>query len=110
VADERPEVELVLVRYARALSAGDLSGMQAIYPAMPGDVRDAWKEYFNANYSLDTSRWRFLEIQITGNIATAKITGTSIERDKKGKQREVPPPKTAHLEKGPGGWRITSIN
>jgi ketosteroid isomerase-like protein len=84
--------------------------MQAVYPGMSHDVRQAWQEFFKAQYSLDTSHWKFLEIQVNGTTASAKIGGTSIQRDKKGKTSEVAPPRAALLEKGPSGWRITSIN
>jgi hypothetical protein len=108
--DERPAVELVLRNYARALSASDLPGMQAVFPGMGGQVRTAWQDFFKEKFSLDTSRWKIFDIDVAGTSATAKIGGVSIQRDKKGKEREVPPPKTAVLDKVGSSWRITSIN
>jgi len=108
--DERPAVELVLREYARALSASDLQGMTATFPGMAGQVKQAWQEFFRQKYSLDTSRWKILNIEVSGGTATAQIGGTSIQRDKKGKQSEAPPPRTAVLDKLSSGWRITSIN
>ena len=108
--DERPAVELVLREYARALSASDLQGMQATFPGMSTQVRQAWEEFFRQKYSLDTSRWKIIDVTVTNGTARAQIAGTSIQRDRKGKQSEAPPPRTAILDKVGSGWRITSIN
>ncbi len=108
--DERPSVELAIRDYARALAASDLTGMQAVYPAMPGTIRQAWQEFFKQKFSLDTSRWKLLDVTVSGSTATVQISGSSIQRDKRGKEQTVPPPKGATLEKGASGWRITSIN
>ena len=100
-----------LREYARALSAGDLQGMQATFPGMSTQVRQAWEEFFKQKYSLDTSRWKILSVEVTaGGTARAQIGGTSIQRDRKGKQSEAPPPRTAVLDKVSSGWRITSLN
>ncbi|MEO8636068.1 MAG: protein kinase [Gemmatimonadales bacterium] len=108
--DERPAVEVVLREYARALSASDLQAMQTAFPGMSTQVRQAWEEFFKQKYSLDTSRWKLIETEVTGGTATVRIGGVSIQRDKKGKQSEAPPPRTAVLDKIGSGWRITSIH
>jgi serine/threonine protein kinase len=110
VADERPQVELVLREYARALSAGDLQAMLAVFPGMPETVRQKYKEMFDNKWFLDTSRWRYLDIAITNGTAQARLGGSSVVRNDKGKpQGESPFPRQATLAKGSGGWRLISI-
>jgi serine/threonine protein kinase len=110
VTDERPAVELALREYARALSASDLPAMTAVYPGMPGDVKKAFQDLFRNKYSVDTSRWRVFDIQVTGTTASAKIGGVSILRDDHKKTSEQPTPKGATLEKVGGAWRVIAID
>jgi serine/threonine protein kinase len=108
--DERAAVEQAIREYARALSAGDMAEVLRLYPGFPQDRRDGLEAYFKAGNALDTSRWRIYDIAVTGNSATAKIGGTTVTRDKKGKSTEQNPPAGAKLERGSGGWRILELN
>jgi serine/threonine protein kinase len=108
--DERPRVELVLREYARALSAGDLQAALAVFPGMSTQMREGYRDMFKRKWVLDTSRWRYLDISITDGSATARLGGTSIIRNDKGKpQSEDPFPRMARLEKGSTGWRLANI-
>jgi hypothetical protein len=109
-ADERPAVELVLREYARAVSAGDLPGMQAVFPGMSPQARDGFKSMLKEKYTMDTSRWKYLEITVRGTSADAQLGGITTLRDNRGRTKtESAFPRHATLEKIGGGWRLTSI-
>jgi serine/threonine protein kinase len=111
VVDERAPVELVLREYAQALSAGDLQGMQAVFPGMSAATRDSYAKLFKDRYRVDTSKWRYNDINVQGTNAAARLGGTTQIRDKNGKAAgdEQPFPRQATLEKVGGRWRIISI-
>ncbi len=109
-ADERPAVEQALREYARALAASDLTMLLRVYPGMPANLQEGLKEFFRAGNSLETSKWNIFDVVVNGPTASAKIGGVTIARDKKGKPSNQDPPKTATLERGASGWRITAIN
>ncbi len=109
--DQRPAVELVLREYARALSAGDLEAMLAVFPGMPAQMRDGYKQMFKRNWVLDTSRWRYLDISVNNGTAQARLGGSSVLRNEKGKpQEESPFRRAASLERDQKGWRIVAID
>lgn len=108
--DDRPVVELALREYARALSAGDLQAALAVFPNMPGNMKEGYRDLFKRKWVLDTSKWRYLDITVNSGSAQARLGGTSIIRNDKGKpQSEDPFPRSATLEKGANGWRLVSI-
>ncbi len=111
VVDDRPSVELVLRQYATALAAGDVPGMLAVFPGMSSTSRSRYQDLFKDKYRVDTSRWRYLEISVTGSTASARLGGVTVIRDNRGKQAgdEQPFPVSASLEKSGGRWRILSI-
>ncbi len=110
--DERPAIENAFLGYARATSAGDLSGMMSVFPALPKDNQDAFKALWKEGTSLDTSRWKIVNTDWSVGATSAKVTisGVSLMRDKRGKVQEVPGPRSANMEKSAGGWRITAMN
>ena len=108
--DERPAVELILREYARALSAGDLQAAMAVFPGMSSQMKEGYRDMFKRKWVLDTSRWRYLDITTTNGSAVARLGGTSVIRNDKGKpQSEEPFPRQAMLEKGSNGWRLVNI-
>ncbi len=111
VVDERAPVELVLREYAQALSAGDLQGMLAVFPGMSAATRDSYGKLFKDKYRVDTSKWRYSDVNVQGTNAAARLGGTTQIREKNGKAAgdEQPFPRQATLEKVGGRWRIISI-
>jgi hypothetical protein len=109
--DERPAVELVIREYARALSAGDLPAALAVFPGMSSQMKEGYRDMFKRKWVLDTSRWRYLDISTSNGSAQARLGGTSVIRNEKGKpQGEGDPyPRQAMLEKGANGWRLVNI-
>ncbi len=108
--DERPAVRQVISAYAAALAAGDMGELLRTYPGMPSDVQSSLRDYFKAGNSLDTSKWHIGDVVISGNSATAKISGTMAARDHHGKVTNQAPPKSARLEHGASGWRIVGLD
>lgn len=110
VTDERPSIENAFLSYARATAAGDLNAMLRYYPGLPKANQDAFKAMWKEKYTLDTSRWTVVSIDWSPGDEKARLTlaGESVMRQG-GKTQEVKGPRRAGMEKGGGGWRITSL-
>ncbi len=107
--DERPIIENVLRAYASALAASDLPGALGIFPGMSKTVQDGYRDLFKNKRTYDTSRWRYLDIQVSGTSAVAQLGGTSLIKVKDKVENEAPFPRKATLAKNSGGWKIVSI-
>ncbi len=110
--DERPAIENALLGYARATSAGDMSGMLSLFPSLPRANQEAFKALWKDGTTLDTSRWKIVNTDWSPGGTSAKVTisGVSLMRDKRGKTQEVPGPRSATMEKAAGGWRISALD
>jgi len=110
--DERPAIENAFLTYARATSAGDLSGMLSLFPSLPKASQEAFKALWKEGTTLDTSRWKIVNTDWSPGATSAKVTvsGVSLMRDKRGKTQEVPGPRSASMEKAAGGWRISALD
>jgi len=107
---DRLGVELALREYARSVSAGDLTAMQAVFPNMPGEMRNGYKTLFGKKHTMDTDGWKYLDISVSGATATAVLGGTTVLRDDRRKPYSTTPfPRKASLQKVDGRWRLTSI-
>jgi hypothetical protein len=76
--ETRSAIERVLKGYAQGLTLGDMSEALKRYPGMPGAQQEQLGGFFatGGRYSI---RWKVSDLQVGGNRAVAKLTGSTTE-------------------------------
>ena len=106
--ETRLSVERVVKAYAQALVLGDAEEAIRLNPGMPDFRREELRQRFAIGGRFST-RWKLGDLQATGNLATAQLTGSTSEISSGvfGETRVVNERIT--LERRSGGWVLTQI-
>jgi hypothetical protein len=102
------EVSATILAYARALADADLAAARRLYPGMPADQRQGLEALWNEGGSM-VPRWTVSEINVDGNVATARVTGTNVVRTRRSPDSEVPVSLRARLERRGTEWRLLAL-
>ncbi len=74
--DPRPGIEAAIDRYRQALESGDLTRVRRAYPGLTVEQRDGLEAFFSSGGRLHAT-WTVGSVTVTGDSATALITGTN---------------------------------
>lgn len=107
-ADEQAEVRALILSFARSLGVGDLAAARRLYPGMPNEQRQGFEALYKGGNTL-TPRWTVSDIQVDGNIATARVRGSNLVTPQRGAPSEVPVELRARLERRGGEWRLVAL-
>jgi hypothetical protein len=102
------EVSATILAYARALADADLAAARRLYPGMPADQRQGLEALWNEGGSM-VPRWTISDINVDGNVATARVTGTNVVRTRRSPDSEVPVSLRARLERRGTEWRLLAL-
>ncbi len=109
VTDPAVEVTAVIQSYARALGAADLAAARRIYPGMPNDQREGLEAMWRAGGAMQPA-WSVTDLVITGDVATARVTGNSVVVTGRGQTpSRVPVSLRARLERRNNEWRLVAL-
>ena len=103
------EVTGVIQSYARALGASDMAAARRIYQTMPNDQRQGLERLWAAGGTIAPD-WSVNEIVITGDVATARVTGVNMFVSGRGQTPErIVVALRARLERRNNEWRLVAL-
>jgi serine/threonine protein kinase len=108
VVDDRADVTSVIMAYAGALDQGDLAQARRHYPGMTPEQRQDLEAFWKAGGTMKT-QWAVSEIAVDGDVATARVRGSStvtLARQRPSEQRVN---LRARLERRSGEWRLVAL-
>jgi len=106
--EEQADVRALILTFARALGASDLTTARRLYPTMPNEQRQGFEALWRGGATL-TPRWTISDIVVDGNVATARIRGTNVVKPTRGASSELAVDLRARLERRGGDWRLVSL-
>jgi len=107
--DPGAEVNAVIQSYARALAAADLAAARRIYPGMPNEQREGLEAMWRAGGAMQPN-WSVANLVITGDVATANVTGTNVVVTGRGQTpSRVQVSLRARLERRNNEWRLVAL-
>ena len=107
--DPATEVTAVIQSYARALAAADLAAARRIYQGMPNEQREGLEAMWRAGGAMQPN-WSVTNVAITGDVATASVTGTNVVVTGPGQTpTRVQVSLRARLERRNNEWRLVAL-
>ena len=103
------DVTAVIQSYARALGAGDMAAARRIYQTMPNDQRQGLERLWAGGGTIAPS-WTISDIVVTGDVATARVSGTNVFVAGRGRTPErIAVALRARLERRNNEWRLVAL-
>jgi serine/threonine protein kinase len=103
------DVTAVIQSYARALGAGDMAAARRIYQTMPNDQRQGLERLWAGGGTIAPS-WSVNDIVITGDVATARVSGVNVFVSGPGRAPErIAVALRARLERRNNEWRLVAL-
>jgi hypothetical protein len=108
VVDEKAEVTATIQSYARSLAASDLAMARRLYPGMPPDQRQGLEALWKSGGTM-TPKWTVSDVVVEGDVATARVVGTTSVRTPREGTSDVRVALRARLERRGTEWRLVSL-
>ena len=103
------DVTAVIQSYARALGAGDMAAAGRLYQTMPNDQRQGLERLWAAGGTIAPS-WTISDIVVTGDVATARVSGSNMVVSGRGQApSRIPVALRARLERRNNEWRLVAL-
>jgi hypothetical protein len=103
------DVTAVIQSYARALGSGDMAAARRIYQTMPNDQRQGLERLWAAGGTI-APNWSVNDIVITGDVATARVSGVNVFVSGPGRPPErIAVALRARLERRNNEWRLVAL-
>jgi len=106
--DEKAELTGVIMAYARALEAGDLTQAGRLYPGMPPEQRQGLEAFWKAGGTM-RPRWSVSDVVVTGDVATARVQGSTSVNTAQAGTSEQRVSLRARLERRGTEWRLVAL-
>ncbi|HEV8599616.1 MAG TPA: serine/threonine-protein kinase [Gemmatimonadales bacterium] len=106
--DEKVEVTNVILAYARALEAGDLTQALRLYPGMPPEQRQGLEAFWKAGGTMRT-RWTVSEVTVGTDVATARVQGSNSVSTARAAATNQSVSLRARLERRGTEWRLVAL-
>jgi hypothetical protein len=112
VEDPKPRIFAAIIAYGQALESRDVGAVKAVYPGMPRQEADGWRDFFGNSKNIHATMMPSLvSLSASGDEAEVAVRGVLTY------QRTNPPGQPsdsttfhARLERKPAGWIITAID
>ena len=104
-----PAIRAVLGQYVEAINARSLSGIRAVYPALPSDRESAWRDIFAPDVKDVRATLSIGGITERGDVADASFTISLSFRPDRGQPLSYTIVSDATVQFSGGGWRIVSM-
>jgi hypothetical protein len=103
------DVTAVIQSYARALGAGEMTAARRLYQNMPNDQREGLERLWAGGGTI-APNWTISDIVVTGDVATARVSGVNVFVAGRGRTPErivvgLPAP----LERRNNEWRLVAL-
>jgi hypothetical protein len=106
--DDRADVTSAILAYARALDQGDLAQALRLYPGMTAGQRQDLEAFWKSEGTMRT-QWSVTEVAVEGDVATARVRGSSIVTLARQRPSEQRVNLRARLERRGGEWRLVAL-
>ena len=105
----RQQIVDAVLAYGKALETRNMAQIRQAYPGLTSQQERGWRDFFQVAQNLRVS-FGVTEMQQSVDAAEATVTGAFEYRNAQTRREERQPVTfRATLERGGGGWRITSI-
>jgi hypothetical protein len=98
----------VILAYARALEAGDLSQALRLFPGMPPEQRQGLEAFWKAGGTMRT-RWTVSDVILGPDAATARVQGTNRVSTARAPATDQRVSLRARLERRGTEWRLVAL-
>jgi hypothetical protein len=102
------QVNAAIAAYARALESLDVAQLRRVYPAISGDQRKAWGDFFGSIRALKATL-AVGTLQIDGANAEAQVTGSIDYETSNGSNARRPVNFVATFRRDHGSWILAAI-
>ena len=103
------DVTAVIQSYARALGTGDMAAARRIYQTMPNDQREGLERLWAGGGTI-APNWSVSDIVVTGDVATARVSGVNVFVSGRGRTPErIAVALRARLERRNNEWRLVAL-
>ena len=106
--DHRSDIEAAIERYREALESGDIGRVQRANPGLTATQREGLVAFFGSGGTLRAT-WTVRDVVITGDGATATVTGTNRATVPRSKSTDQVVSLRVVLERQTAGWRIVRV-
>lgn len=94
--------------YARALAASDMAAARRVYVNMPEDQRRGLDAVWSSGGRMSPN-WSVTNIVVDGDVANARVTGSTAVTPSRGAPTTVPVSLRARLERRGGEWKLVAL-
>ena len=108
MVDDRAVITSAIQAYARALDQGDIALARRLNPGMTAEQRAGLEAFWKAGGTMRT-RWSVSDVAITGEEATARISGSNAITQPRQRPSDQPVSWRARLERKGTEWRLVPL-
>jgi len=106
--DPRDEINGVVAAYARAIESRDIGAVRRAYPGISSDQARGFEQFFQSARNINVT-FRVSGLDVNGNSADARLTGTYQYTGSDGKAERQPVSFSATFRNDGGNWRLTAV-
>lgn len=106
--DPRDEINGLVAAYARAIESRDIGAVRRAYPGISSDQARGFEQFFQSARNINVT-FRVSGLDVNGNSADARLSGTYQYTGSDGKAERQPVSFSASFRNDGGSWRLTSV-
>jgi serine/threonine-protein kinase len=106
--DPREEINGLVAAYARAIESRDIGAVRRAYPGISPDQARGFEQFFQSARNINVT-FRVSGLDVNGNSADARLSGTYQYTGSDGKAERQPVSFSASFRSDGGSWRLTSV-
>jgi serine/threonine-protein kinase len=106
--DPREEINGLVAAYARAIESRDIGAVRRAYPGISSDQARGFEQFFQSARNINVT-FRVSGLDVNGNSADARLSGTYQYTGSDGKAERQPVSFSASFRSDGGSWRLTSV-
>ena len=104
----REEIASLVATYARAIESRDIGAVRRAYPGITSDQARGFEQFFQSARNLNVT-FRVSDVEVSGNSADARLSGTYQYVGSDGKTERQPVSFAASFRFDGSSWRIASV-
>jgi len=106
--DPREEINGLVAAYARAIESRDIGAVRRAYPGISSDQARGFEQFFQSARNINVT-FRVSGLDVNGNSAEGRLTGTYQYTGSDGKAERQPVSFSASFRNDGTNWRLTGV-
>ena len=106
--DPREEISGLVAAYARAIESRDIGAVRRAYPGISSDQARGFEQFFQSARNINVT-FRVSGLDVNGNSAEGRLTGTYQYTGSDGKAERQPVSFSASFRNDGTNWRLTGV-